>query len=543
MKNIKFIICCCAMAIFALFPEEAFSKDDDAIKINLTWMYNYYWPSENDRPPINSKLNPLRRVAYKCKDLDFSGGYTVKFHDGSFYKSLPDNERVRVNFADGAFGDLNGDGKDDAAVFLETIYGGSGTLVTMAIVMNQNGKFKNTDCIVLGDREQVNSVKIKPGKVTLDMLLHLSNEPSCCPNSPLTFTFNISKEGRISNAQTFRNISDAASELSSGHMFGMRKPDKKTITHYNKAIRLYPQYEQAYLYRADALMILGRFRQAIRDFDSVLRLNPKSAEAYHGRARCYFKLKQYKMVIRDIAHTIEMEPENAYAYYLRAGAYAYLLKYKEAIGDYSLSIDKFPKMQHAPCSLWQNMFEAAYLGRAGIYAHLKDYPNAIADISKITDMAPPQEDKDYICFPEKEKYESMKGRAQTLRGKVYADLNNYKQAIKDVSVSIESDPQSESAYNARGSYYFEAEEYSLAIDDFTKALSLSKTSKRKLDNLICLASVYYQEKNFVKANQYFQKALGLEPRLRQGMKILEKRSFFYYPKMKNTVTEMTHGAL
>ncbi len=542
MKNSKFLIICCVMAMFAFMPETVFSQDA-AQKINLTWEYSYSFDAVKNKPKNNPKLEPLRKITYKCSDRTFSSGYAVTLKEGSFHKTLPDDENIYVNFADGAYGDINGDGKEDAIVFLESSFGGSGTLVTMAVVMNQNGKWKNTDCIVLGDRELVNSVMIKPNQVTSDMLLHLSGEPSCCPSTPLKFTFNISQEGRILNAQTFKNVSAAGSELLQGQLFDLRKPDNEAIAHYNKAIRLYPQYEHAYLIRGDALMSLGRFRQALRDYDSVLRLNPQHAEAYYGRAYCYLKLKQYDLAIKDITRTIEMKPGNADAYHLRADAYRHLLKYKEAIGDYSFSIEKFSKMKHEPCSQWQNMFELAYLSRAGLYAQLKDYTNAIADLSKIINMVPPQEDKSHICLPEVKKYESMKGQAYLLRSKVYADLNNYKQAIKDVSMSIGNETKNESAYNARGSYYFEADEYNLAIDDFTKALNLSKTSRRKLDNLICLASVYYQENNFMKAKHYFQKASVLEPKLRQGMKILEKRSLIYYPKMEKAVVEITRRAL
>ena len=33
--------------------------------------------------------------------------------------------------------------------------------------MNQNGKYKNTDCIDIGDCEDVNTIQIKPNKVNL----------------------------------------------------------------------------------------------------------------------------------------------------------------------------------------------------------------------------------------------------------------------------------------------------------------------------------------------------------------------------------------
>jgi hypothetical protein len=193
-------------------------------------MYNYSSEGRKNKPKRNPKIEPLRNITYKCSDRQFFGGFAMTFKEGSFHKTLRDDENIIVDLADGAYGDLNGDGKDDAVVFLETIYGGSGTLVTLAVVMNQDGKFKNTDCIVLGDRELVRSVKFKPNKVTLDMLLHLSGEPSCCPESPLTFTFNISQEGRILNKQTFRNILHAGSMLSLGHRFGVRKPDNEAST-------------------------------------------------------------------------------------------------------------------------------------------------------------------------------------------------------------------------------------------------------------------------------------------------------------------------
>ena len=536
MKNSKLIIFFFIMAILALIPRNSFSKDAAVQKINLTWP-SYFDPSSlKNKPRANIKLDPLRKVTYKCD------GQTINFKDGKFQKAFKDYN-LYVEFADGAYGDVNGDGKEDAVVFLQSHTGGSGVIITMAIVMNQDDKFKNTDCVDIGDNELVNSVKITTNKVTVDMLLHLSDEPHCCPESPLTFTFNISKKGRILNKTTFKNILDAGEEFALGHMMGMEKPDNKSITHYNKAIRLYPQYTLAYLYRAEALEELGRFSQAKRDYDAVLRLNPKSAEAYAGRAYCYLNLKQYDHAIKDITHTIEMEPVNADAYQLRASAYSHLLKYKEAIRDYSLSIEKFPKMKHEPCSQWQNMFEAAYFSRAQLYAHLKDYPKAIADLSTIINMVPPKEDKSFICFPEREKYEPLKSQAYLLRSQIYAELNNYSQAIKDVAINIKNDPQNESAYNARGSYYFEAEKYNWAIDDFTKALNLSKTSGRKLDNLICIATVYYQEKDFVKAKQYFQKALEIEPQLRQGKKILDKWHLGYPSKMSKGVLEMMRSAL
>jgi len=414
------------ITIFSFLSEKAFSQDSTVQKINLTWPSYFDHSSFKNKPKANIKLDPLRKVTYKCD------GLTINFKEDHFSKKFKDYE-LHVEFADGAYGDINDDGKEDAVVFLQSHTGGSGVIVTMAIVMNQNGKYRNTDCIDIGDNEDVNTIQFKPNKVTLDMLLHLSDEPHCCPNSPLTFTLNISKEGRILNKTTFKNIQDAAFELSSGNMMGMEEPDNKSISHFNKAIRLYPQYTLAYLYRAEALEELGKFSQAKRDYDSVLRLSSQHAKAYRGRAHCYIKLKNYNHAISDATQAIRIEPENGGGYLLRGGANAHLGKYREAISDYSLSIEKHTKGEKNPCDPVQNRIEGAYLTMAHMYVQLKDYPNAIAVLSKIIEMKTPEEDKEHICIPEGVKYKSLKKEASALREEIYKKLAKDKNASRSVT--------------------------------------------------------------------------------------------------------------
>lgn len=402
------------MALLPLMPDKAFSEDAGAIKINLPWMDDYSIDANQNAPNFNLQLDPLGNLTYKC------GGQAMHFTGGRFYKKFKDYA-FYAEVTDGAYGYINGDDKEDAVVILQTSTGGSGTFVTMAVIMNQKGKYINTDCIEIGDREAINTIQIKSNKVTLDMLLHLSGEPYCCPNSPFTFTFNISNKGRILNARTFGNISLAANELSLGYLMGMRKPGNVVIAYYNKAIRLYPQYTQAYLYRANTLKRIGRFSQAIRDYDSVLRLDPTIAEAYGGRAYCYIKLKGYNHAISDATQAIMMEPEAGDSYLLRGNANAHLGKYQEAISDYSLCIKNFIKSEKDSCNPVQNQIEESYLARAQLHDKLQDYPRAIADLSKIIGMKPPEKDKNYICFNEV-KYKSLKKEADSLREKIYQKL-------------------------------------------------------------------------------------------------------------------------
>lgn len=80
-----------------------------------------------------------------------------------------------------AFGDLNGDGVDDAAVVLATSAGGSGTFISLEAVVNEQGTPKHVASAQLGDRARINSLAIESGKVTVNLVTHGPNDPMCCP--------------------------------------------------------------------------------------------------------------------------------------------------------------------------------------------------------------------------------------------------------------------------------------------------------------------------------------------------------------------------
>jgi hypothetical protein len=82
------------------------------------------------------------------------------------------------------FGDLNGDGKDDAAVILVENGGGSGSFESVIVVTNQGGAPHQAGQAQLGDRVLVNSVDISSGVIHLDMVVQGPSDPLCCPSLP-----------------------------------------------------------------------------------------------------------------------------------------------------------------------------------------------------------------------------------------------------------------------------------------------------------------------------------------------------------------------
>ncbi len=79
------------------------------------------------------------------------------------------------------FGDLNGDGVNDAALLLSENTGGTGTFVSLVAVFSRNGKFQQAAGVTIDDRPIINSIAIADGKIKIDVLVHGPNDPMVNP--------------------------------------------------------------------------------------------------------------------------------------------------------------------------------------------------------------------------------------------------------------------------------------------------------------------------------------------------------------------------
>jgi hypothetical protein len=112
---------------------------------------------------------------------------TVQLVNG-VYKNGTDpfsTDYVSVTLAEPmAFGDLNGDGAGDAAVFLAENYGGSGVFVSVVIMLNKDGQPVEAASELVDDRPNLNGIAIKNGQIYLDINVHGPNDPRCCAAQP-----------------------------------------------------------------------------------------------------------------------------------------------------------------------------------------------------------------------------------------------------------------------------------------------------------------------------------------------------------------------
>lgn len=79
-------------------------------------------------------------------------------------------------------GDVNGDGKSDAAAFLVSTTGGSGTQLNLALFIHNGLLLMNKQNVWLGDRVQIRSAKIdSTGVIEITLIRTGERDAMCCP--------------------------------------------------------------------------------------------------------------------------------------------------------------------------------------------------------------------------------------------------------------------------------------------------------------------------------------------------------------------------
>ncbi len=90
-----------------------------------------------------------------------------------------------------AFGDLNGDGLEEAAVILQTHNGGSGDSKELAVVLNQGGRADSLSTLNLGSMSAVEALQIQAGIISLTTRVLGPQDPLCCPSQQVIRQFRL----------------------------------------------------------------------------------------------------------------------------------------------------------------------------------------------------------------------------------------------------------------------------------------------------------------------------------------------------------------
>ncbi len=248
------------------------------------------------------------------------------------------------------------------------------------------------------------------------------------------------------------------------------------IAEYTQAIRLKPNYAEAYYYRGNNRSTLGDKKGAIADYTQAIRINPNDAIAYSNRGFVRYALGDNKGAIADYDQAIRINPNYAIAYDNRGAARADLGDNKGAIADYDQSIRLNP------------YFPNVYNNRGLAHSDLGNNKGAIADYDRAIRLNPNYADaysnRGFARSALGDKKGAIADYDQAIRlnpnyavayynrGNARSDLGDNQRAIVDYDQAIRINPNYAKAYNNRGIAYYALGDKQGAIADLQKAADL-----------------------------------------------------------------------
>ena len=254
--------------------------------------------------------------------------------------------------------------------------------------------------------------------------------------------------------------------------------NKTAVRHYTEAIKLKPDFVNAYNNRGLAYAEKSDFGAAIEDYSKAIDLDPELTEVYNNRGVAYHHTGDFGAAISDFNKSIDLDPEDARFYNNRGLAYAEKSDFGAAIEDYSKAIDLDPELTEV------------YNNRGVAYHHTGDFGAAISDFNKSIDLDP--ED----------------AGAYFNRGVAYCDMGDFSSAILDFNKSIDLDPEDARFYSNRGGAYAGLSDFGAAISDFNKSIDLAPKEALVYANR---GLVYLHTGDFSSAISDYNKAIDLDP--------------------------------
>lgn len=119
--------------------------------------------------------------------------------------------------------------------------------------------------------------------------------------------------------------------------------NEKSLESFNQAIKLDPNFTQAYLQAAEALFSLKKYDEAIPYYDKVVEQDPNNAGALNDRGLAKTNTNNYYGAISDFSDAIRLKKSKSDSYLdmtykNQADAYIKVADYDNAIADYSSAI-------------------------------------------------------------------------------------------------------------------------------------------------------------------------------------------------------------
>ena len=244
------------------------------------------------------------------------------------------------------------------------------------------------------------------------------------------------------------------------------------IVDYNNAIRLKPDYADAYNNRGVAMYFLKDMNAACSDWSKAGELGSaialtsmqnyckQTAEEYYNKGISKYKLEDYTGAIVDFNNAIQLKPDYADAYSYRGVAKHNLQDYTGAITDYNKVIQLNPdnalsynnrgtsmyylKDMNGACADWSKAVE---LGYAEASTYIQNYCKQIVEAAEAQAEAEAKAEAEAEAEAQAARYEAAEESASII-GKPFK-LGGFEVAQNDFGTQMEWD-QANEACNSLG---------------------------------------------------------------------------------------------
>jgi tetratricopeptide (TPR) repeat protein len=211
---------------------------------------------------------------------------------------------------------------------------------------------------------------------------------------------------------------------------------------YSEAIRLKPDYADAFNNRGVMRRVKGDLEGELQDYNEAIRLKPDHADAFNNRGVMRRVKGDLEGALQDYNEAIRLKPDHADAYINRGNARLDKGDAEGALKDYTEAIRLKP--DHAE----------AYINRGNARLDKGDAEGALKDYTEAIRLKPDDADAFY-----------NRGNARLGKGDVEG-------ALKDYSETIRLKPDYANAFNNRGLARRDQGDVEGALQDYSEAIRL-----------------------------------------------------------------------
>lgn len=128
-----------------------------------------------------------------------------------------------------------------------------------------------------------------------------------------------------------------------GNTIALQDRTEEALLFFEEAIRLKPDFAEAWYNRGVTLLDLERNGEALCSFEEATRHKPDLAKAWYNRGVTLLRLKQYEKALSSFEEALRFKPDNALAWVGKGFALLSLGRYKEALPCFDKGVELEPE--------------------------------------------------------------------------------------------------------------------------------------------------------------------------------------------------------